>query len=86
MNILEYVYLVFGYVIGNDYETEIRIFGVFTTIEMAFQVKAYKEEEYFEKFKKAHPDVTIGKENFECEVMMVPIDKASNNKIGEYFE
>ena len=62
------------------------VFGVFTTIEMAFQVKAYKEEEYFEKFKKAHPDVTIGKEDFACEVMIVPVDKASDNKIGECFE
>ena len=83
---MEFVYLVFGDVVGNDYGSEIRIFGVFTTIEMAFQVKAYKEEEYFEKFKKAHPDVTIGKEDFACEVMMVPVDNASDNKIGEYFK
>ena len=72
--------------VGNEYGSEIRIFGVFTTIQMAYQVKEYKEEEYFEKFKKEHPDVTIGKEDFACDIIMLPVDMTSDNKIGEYFE
>ena len=82
MNILEYVYLV----TGNIYGGEIIFFGVYTTIEMAYQVKAYKEEEYFEKFKKKHPDIIVDKEDFAFDVMMVPVNKASDNKIGSYFE
>ena len=80
MNILEYVYLVYGNV------ADVIFFGVYTTIEMAYQVKVYKEEEYFEKFKKKHPDVTVDKEDFAFNVMMVPVDKAIDNEIGEYFE
>ena len=49
MNTLEFVYLVFGNVAEKRYESDVRFFGVYTTIEMAYQVKAYKEEEYFEK-------------------------------------
>ena len=79
---MEYVYLVTGNIYGGD----VRFFGVYTTIEMAYQVKAYKEEEYFEKFKKKHPDVTVDKEDFAFNVMMVPVDKAIDNEIGEYFE
>lgn len=82
MNILEFVYLV----TGNIYGGEIIFFGVYTTIEMAYQVKAYKEEEYFEKFKKKYPAVVVNKEDFAFDVMMVPVDKASDNKIGGYFE
>ena len=82
MNILEYVYLV----TGNIYGGEIIFFGVYTTIEMAYQVKAYKEEEYFEKFKKKYPTVAVNKEDFTFDVMMVPVNKASDNKIGSYFE
>lgn len=79
---MEYVYLV----TGNIYGGEIILFGVYTTIEMAYQVKAYKEEEYFEKFKKKYPTVVINKEDFTFDVMMVPVNKASDNKIGSYFE
>ena len=79
---MEYVYLV----TGNIYGGEIIFFGVYTTIEMAYQVKAYKEEEYFEKFKKKHPDIIVDKEDFAFDVMMVPVNKASDNKIGSYFE
>ena len=79
---MEFVYLV----TGNIYGGEIILFGVYTTIEMAFQVKAYKEEEYFEKFKKEHPAIVVNKEDFEFDVMMVPVDNASDNKIGSYFE
>ena len=83
---MEFVYLVFGNVSGNIYECDIRFFGVYTTIEMAYQVKGYKEEEYFEKFKKKYPDVAVDKEDFTFDVMMVPVNKASDNKIGSYFE
>ena len=86
MNTLEFVYLVFGNVSGKMHESDIRFFGVYTTIEMAYQVKAYKEEEYFEKFKKKYPDIVVDKEDFAFDVMMVPVDKASDNKIGTYFE
>ena len=40
----------------------------------------------FKKFKKKHPDVTVDKEDFAFNVMMVPVDKAIDNEIGEYFE
>ena len=83
---MEFVYLVFGNVAEKIHESDIRFFGVYTTIEMAYQVKAYKEEEYFEKFKKKYPAVVVNKEDFAFDVMMVPVDKASDNKIGEYFE
>ena len=83
---MEFVYLVFGNVAEKSYESDVRFFGVYTTIEMAYQVKVYKEEEYFEKFKKKHPDVTVDKEDFAFNVMMVPVDKAIDNEIGEYFE
>ena len=86
MNTLEFVYLVYGNVAEKMHESDVRFFGVYTTIEMAYQVKAYKEEEYFEKFNKKHPDVTVDKEDFAFNVMMVPVDKASDNKIGSYFE
>ena len=79
---MEFVYLVTGTIYGGD----IRFFGAFTTIEMAYQVKAYKEEEYFEKFKKKYPAVVVNKEDFAFDVMMVPVDKADDNKIGSYFE
>ena len=77
---MEFVYLVYGNV------ADVIFFGVYPTIERAYQVKAYKEEEYFEKFKKKHPDVTVDKEDFAFNVMMVPVDKAIDNEIGEYFE
>ena len=83
---MEYVYLVYGNVAEKIHEADIRFFGVYTTIEMAYQVKEYKEEEYFEKFKKKYPDIAIDKEDFAFDVMMVPVDKASDNEIGEYFE
>ena len=83
---MEFVYLVFGNVAEKMYESDVRFFGVYTAIEMAYQVKVYKEEEYFEKFKKKHPDVTVDKEDFAFNVMMVPVDKAIDNEIGEYFE
>lgn len=83
---MEFVYLVYGNVAEKMYESDVRFFGVYTTIEMAYQVKVYKEEEYFEKFKKKHPDVTVDKEDFVFNVMMVPIDKAIDNEIGAYFE
>ena len=83
---MEFVYLVFGNVAEKMYESDVRFFGVYTTIEMAYQVKVYKEEEYFEKFNKKHPDVTVDKEDFAFNVMMVPVDKAIDNEIGEYFE
>ena len=83
---MEFVYLVYGNVAEKMHESDIRFFGVYTTIEMAYQVKAYKEEEYFEKFKKNHPDVIVDKEDFAFDVTMVPVDKASDNKIGSYFE
>ena len=83
---MEYVYLVYGNVAEKIHEADIRFFGVYTTIEMAYQVKAYKEEEYFEKFKKKYPDVSVDKEDFAFDVMMVPVDKASDNEIGTYFE
>ena len=83
---MEFVYLVYGNVAEKIHESDVRFFGVYTTIEMAYQVKAYKEEEYFEKFKKKYPDVAVDKEDFAFDVMMVPVDKASDNKIGEYFE
>ena len=83
---MEFVYLVYGNVAEKMHESDIRFFGVYTTIEMAYQVKAYKEEEYFEKIKKKHPDVTVDKEDFAFDVMMVPVDKASDNEIGAYFE
>ena len=86
MNVLEFVYLVYGNVAEKIHESDVRFFGVYTTIEMAYQVKACKEEEYFEKFKKKHPDVTVDKEDFAFNVMMVPVDKAIDNEIGEYFE
>ena len=79
---MEFVYLVTGNIYGGD----IRLFGAFTTIEMAYHVKEYKEEEYFEKFKKKYPAVVVDKEDFAFNVMMVPVDKASDNEIGEYFE
>ena len=79
---MEFVYLV----TGNIYGGEIIFFGVYTTIEMAYQVKEYKEEEYFEKFKKKYPTVVVNKEDFAFDVMMVPVNKASDNKIGTYFE
>ena len=77
---MEFVYLVYGNV------ADVIFYGVYATIEMVYQVKAYKEEEYFEKFKKKHPDVTVDKEDFAFNVMMVPVDKAIDNEIGEYFE
>ena len=83
---MEFVYLVYGNVAEKMNEYDIRFFGVYTTIEMAFQVKAYKEEEYFEKFKKKYPDVPVDKEDFAFDVMIVPVDKAIDNEIGEYFE
>ena len=83
---MEFVYLVYGNVAEKIHESDVRFFGVYTTIEMAYQVKAYKEEEYFEKFKKKHPYVTVDKEDFAFNVMMVPVDKAIDNEIGEYFE
>ena len=83
---MEYVYLVYGNVAEKMHESDIRFFGVYTTIEMAYQVKAYKEEEYFEKFKKKYPYVAGYKEDFAFNVMMVPVDKAIDNEIGEYFE
>ena len=86
MNILEFVYLVYGNVAEKMHEYDVRFFGVYTTIEMAYQVKAYKEEEYFEKFNKKHPDVTVDKEDFAFNVMIVPVDKAIDNKIVTYFE
>ena len=83
---MEFVYLVYGNVAGKMHESDIRFFGVYTTIEMAYQVKAYKEEEYFEKFKKKYPDVTVDKEDFAFDVIIVPVDKAVDNEIGSYFE
>ena len=83
---MEFVYLVYGNVAEKMYESDIRFFGVYTTIEIAYQVKAYKEEEYFEKFKKKHPDVTVDKEDFAFDVIIVPVDKAIDNEIGTYFE
>ena len=83
---MDFVYIVYGNTAGNAYECDIRFFGAFTTIEMAYQVKAYKEEECFEKFKKEYPDVTVDKEDFALDVMMVPVDKAIDNEIGSYFE
>ena len=83
---MEFVYLVYGNVAEKMHEYDVRFFGVYTTIEMAYQVKAYKEEEYFEKFKKNNPDVTVDKEDFAFNVMMVPVDKAIDNEISEYFE
>ena len=83
---MEFVYLVYGNVAEKIHESDVRFFGVYTTIEMAYQVKAYKEEEYFEKFKKKHPDVTVDKEDFAFNVMMVPVDKAIDNEIDECFE
>ena len=83
---MEFVYLVYGNVAEKMHESDIRFFGVYTTIEMAYQVKAYKEEEYFEKFKKKHPDVTVDKEDFAFDVIIVPVDKAIDNEIGTYFE
>lgn len=83
---MEFVYLVYGNVAEKMHEYDVRFFGVYTTIEMAYQVKAYKEEEYFEKFNKKHPDVTVDKEDFAFNVMMVPVDKAIDNEIGSYFE
>ena len=83
---MEFVYLVYGNVAEKIHESDIRFFGVYTTIEMAYQVKAYKEEEYFEKFKKKYPDIAVDKEDFAFDVMMVPVDKDSDNKIGTYFE
>ena len=80
MNTLEFVYLVYGNV------ADVIFFGVYPTIEMVYQVKAHKEEEYFEKFKKKHPDVTVDKEDFAFNVMMVPADKAIDNEIDECFE
>ena len=82
---MEFVYLVYGNVAEKMNEYDIRFFGVYTTIEMAFQVKAYKEEEYFEKFKKKYPDVPVDKEDFAFDVMIVPVDKAIDNEIVEYF-
>ena len=79
---MEYLYLVTGNIYGGD----IRFFGAFTTIEMAYQVKEYKEKEYFEKFKKKYPAVVVNKEDFAFDVTMVPVDKASDNKISSYFE
>ena len=83
---MEFVYLVYGNVAEKMHESDIRFFGAYTTIEMAYQVKASKEEEYFEKFKKNNPDVTVDKEDFAFNVMMAPVDKAIDNVIGEYFE
>ena len=83
---MEFVYLVYGNVAEKMHESDIRFFGVYTTIEMAYQVKAYKEEEYFEKFKKKYPDVTVDKEDFAFNIMTVTVDKAIDNEIGEYFE
>ena len=83
---MEFVYLVYGNVAEKIHESDVRFFGVYTTIEMAYQVKAYKEEEYFEKFKKKHPDVTVDKEDFTFDIIIVPVDKAIDNEIGEYFE
>ena len=83
---MEFVYLVYGNVAEKMYESDVRFFGVYTTIEMAYQVKAYKEEEYFEKFKKKYPDVTVDEEDFAFNVMMVPVDKAIDNEIDECFE
>ena len=83
---MEYVYLIYGNVAEKIHEADIRFFGVYTTIEMAYQVKEYKEEEYFEKFKKKYPDIAVDKEDFAFDVMMVPVDKASDNEIGTYFE
>ena len=83
---MEFVYLVYGNVSEKMHESDIRFFGVYTTIEMAYQVKAYKEEEYFEKFKKKHPDIPVDKEDFAFDVMIVPVDKAIDNEIGSYFE
>ena len=83
---MEFVYLVYGNVAEKMHESDIRFFGAYTTIKMAYQVKAYKEEEYFEKFKKKHLDVPVDKEDFALNVMMVPVDKAIDNEIGEYFE
>ena len=79
---MEFVYLVTGCI----YDGENIFFGVYTTIEMAYQVKAYKEEEYFEKFKKKYPTIVLNKEDFTLDVMMVPVNKTSDNKIGAYFE
>ena len=83
---MDFVYLVYGNVAEKMHESNIRFFGVYTTIEMAYQVKTYKEEEYFEKFKKKYQDVTLDKEDFAFDVMMVPVDKAIDNEIGSYFE
>ena len=83
---MEFVYLVYGNGSEKIHESDIRFFGVYTTIEMAYQVKAYKEEEYFEKFKKKYPDVTVDKKDFTFDIIIVPVDKAIDNEIGEYFE
>ena len=83
---MEFVYLVYGNVAEKMHESDIRFFGVYTTIEMAYQVKAYKEEEYFEKFKKKYPYAAVYKEDFSFDVMMAPVDKSIDNEIGEYFE
>lgn len=83
---MEFVYLVYGNVAEKMHESDIRFFGVYTTIEMAYQVKKYKEEEYFEKFKKKYPDVTVDEEDFTFDIIIVPVDKAIDNEIGIYFE
>ena len=83
---MKFVYLVYGNVAEKMHESDIRFFGVYTTIEMAYQVKEYKEEEYFEKFKKKYPDVSVDEEYFTFNIMTVTVDKDIDNEIGEYFE
>ena len=38
------------------------------------------------KFKKKYADAAVYKEDFAFDVMMVPVDKAIDNEIGEYFK
>ena len=73
---MEFVYLVYGNVAEKIHESDVRFFEVYTTIEMAYQVKAYKEEEYFEKIidkvsEPVYTDLVIDFMYFFCERSLV---------------
>lgn len=82
------VYLVYGDVYFEQYDSEFHLFGVFTSKERANEIKKQKEDEFYQqemKKKSVYRNID-SREEIEFKIKEMQLDKICDLFVGGYVE
>lgn len=80
------IYLVYGNTYFEGYGAYIRTFGIFSSLELAEEVKKKKEDEYFEREMMCKYPSIDDRSEIEFNIEEIEVDKVINICLGGYAE